>query len=157
MSKWFERLLQIQKAYDDKNKDKAELEEPVFIADRSPFSAIFYAKDNKGHLLEDIMEQTIKELRAAANIRIYTVHIAVDKDILWNRIQTRLSAEPFRKQYGEDKREWMDAVCDFYENRIWDYTVENNKNSIVDVRDTIIRMFTRTIQDFTVRNFCHFI
>ena len=78
---WFARLL----------KKQAELkasgcpdDEQIFFADRSPFSAVFYSK-RASHLLTPLIQQQIEEVRAAAGIEIYTVHMSVEKELLWAR------------------------------------------------------------------------
>ncbi|CAE7919445.1 unnamed protein product, partial [Symbiodinium sp. KB8] len=71
----------------------------VYIADRSPFSAVFYSR--KGHLLERVIREQMREVLEAADIEIYTVLIKVDREILWDRILQRLKLEPERKKYNE--------------------------------------------------------
>lgn len=103
----------------------------IFIADRSPFSAVYYAAH--GHLLEPIIREQMKEVMADAGVEMMTVYIQVEcvcaclvaglprtrlffapssfaahalcsqveKETLWSRIQERLSREPSRAQYKE--------------------------------------------------------
>ena len=56
---WFERLL--RRADECKRADVPH-EQQVFIADRSPFSAVFYAQNGKGNLLEPIIREHVREL-----------------------------------------------------------------------------------------------
>lgn len=67
---WVQRLLEKQKAL--KN---ATGKNTVFFADRSPYSAVFYAKTG-GQLLRPVIAAMIAEL-ANNNIHIFTVHIKV--------------------------------------------------------------------------------
>ncbi|KAM9983524.1 hypothetical protein ACTFIY_000245 [Dictyostelium cf. discoideum] len=97
----------------------------VFIADRSPFSAILYSQNN-GHYLDPIISEQIKELKKYTNIDIKTVYLKVEKDVLWERIQKRLQEQPERKKYNEDNYQWMHDTVDFYDSRKWDYVIENN-------------------------------
>jgi len=68
VSHWFTRLLAVK-------KEREHDEELVFIADRSPFSAVFYARTG-GHFLQPLIEAQIKELEQH-NIKIVTVYIRV--------------------------------------------------------------------------------
>jgi len=67
----------------------------VVITDRSPFSAVFYTQQSNGALLEPLIVACLKDMRAHG-VELYTVHVKVDADVLWRRIQTRLVAEPER-------------------------------------------------------------
>lgn len=98
----------------------------ILIADRSPFSAVFYAKH--GHLLEQVIRHQIEEVKKDADIEIFTVHVKVQcgcvwigvwsmarhpcltpcdpvrqvsKETLWSRILERLRREPSRAKYHE--------------------------------------------------------
>ena len=67
---WVQRLLEKQKAM------PAVLgKNTVFFADRSPYSAVFYAKSG-GHLLRPVIAAMVHEL-AENGIYIYTVYIQV--------------------------------------------------------------------------------
>jgi hypothetical protein len=46
--------------------------------------------------------------------KIFIFNSKVDRELLWNRILDRLENEPYRHKYNEHKREWMEAVSDFY-------------------------------------------
>ncbi|GMI35404.1 hypothetical protein TeGR_g11941, partial [Tetraparma gracilis] len=128
---WFLRLLNL---VDDKQKegDKATagLDE-VYVCDRSPFSAVCYSNRggvSSGHLLEEVIREHIREVREAAGIEVYTVHVSVDPDKLWSRIQGRLQLYPERKLLKEDKREHMTKITDFYEGFKWDARVDNSED-----------------------------
>eukprot|EP01029_Cantina_marsupialis_P027837 TRINITY_DN774072_c0_g1_i1.p1 TRINITY_DN774072_c0_g1~~TRINITY_DN774072_c0_g1_i1.p1 ORF type:complete len:267 (+),score=60.37 TRINITY_DN774072_c0_g1_i1:27-803(+) len=114
---WFERVLKTAKA----NKDNKKL---IYIADRSPFSAVFYSR-RRGELLEPIIREQIQEVYEAAGIAVVTVHVSVMEEILWGRIQNRLKVEPERVKYDEDKREWMEKTLSFYNGFSWDCKVSN--------------------------------
>ena len=43
----------------------------------------------------------MKEVLKASEIEIYTVHVKVDRELLWQRIQSRLAREPEREKYNE--------------------------------------------------------
>jgi hypothetical protein len=68
----------------------------IIIADRSPLSAVFYARTD-GHMLEPLIRQYVTELKAAADVHIYMVHLRTDRELLWQRIQDRLRREPHRQ------------------------------------------------------------
>lgn len=131
---WFARLL----------KKQAELkasgcadDEQIFFADRSPFSAVFYSR-RAGHLLTPLIKEQIEEVRKAAGIEIYTVHMSVEKNLLWSRIQDRLQREPERRKYDEDKREWMEKTVRFYDNFQWDLVVQNNHITMPELMREIL-------------------
>jgi len=101
----------------------------VIIADRSPFSAVFYSRSDGG-LLEPLIRQYIGELKAAADVHIVTLHLRTRRDLLWSRILERLTREPSRAALREDQAEWMDAVLSFYDGMRWDLTVPNDEISM---------------------------
>lgn len=70
MSHWFMRLIENQK-----EAERSGEKERIFVADRSPFSAVFYAK-HRGDLLEPLIRAQIEEL-AHHGIKIFTVYIRV--------------------------------------------------------------------------------
>ena len=67
---WFERIL--RRAAEDKKKDQPD---EVFIADRSPFSAVFYAA--KGFLLKEVIKEQMAEVLSQGGIEIHTVLVKV--------------------------------------------------------------------------------
>lgn len=128
---WFERLL--KKATDLRKKSQKDgindtkedyFSNSVFIADRSPFSAVFYGRN--GHLLEPVVREHMREAERDAGIVIRTLHIKVgcfaviepnfdycelthlllqvERELLWSRIQQRLQREPHRYRYNEVSR-----------------------------------------------------
>jgi hypothetical protein len=93
-----------QRQEEDKHKSNA-----IYFVDRSPLSAIFYAKKN-GHLLEPTIREQFRELAGLADIHIYTVCIRVERELLWSRIQQRLAREPGRHMFNEGSRQWMEKT-----------------------------------------------
>ncbi|GMI47649.1 hypothetical protein TrCOL_g5429 [Triparma columacea] len=116
---WFSRLLDHRVA-----SGNGSSEEEVFIADRSPFSAVCYAGD-KGHLLDPVIRAQMEEVRDNAGIEIYSVHLEVEDETLWRRIQTRLVVEPGREELNEGEREHMDRIHGWYKAFDWDFVVDN--------------------------------
>eukprot|EP00026_Physarum_polycephalum_P017799 Phypoly_transcript_19140.p1 GENE.Phypoly_transcript_19140~~Phypoly_transcript_19140.p1 ORF type:complete len:223 (+),score=20.06 Phypoly_transcript_19140:42-710(+) len=133
VTNWIQRLLKIQA---QNSSGETSPHEQVYVVDRSPYSAVFYAQKN-GHLLSPLIQQHIKDLEAV-NIHILTVYIKVDRPILWERISERLKLEPERKKYKEDSREWMETTVKFYEDRLWDMTVQNNRTTLTDLMHYLI-------------------
>ncbi|EFA83406.1 hypothetical protein PPL_03552 [Heterostelium album PN500] len=130
VSNWFNRILKINQNIQNNNSsnnnnNNSKLNNHIFIADRSPFSAILYAR-GKGHHLNPLISSQIEELRSYAQIDIKTVYLQVDDDKLWQRIEDRLKREPERKNYGEDKRAWMEDSVRFYNQSKWDLTINND-------------------------------
>jgi thymidylate kinase len=118
VSAWMQRILA-----------EAQLDSSrVIITDRSPFSAVFYTRGGRGALLAAVIEECLEELRQAG-IEFYTVHMQVEAEALWARIQNRLVQEPERALYKENSRAWMDEVKRFYDSfGHWSFTVDNSKN-----------------------------
>jgi len=143
---WIQRLLQRQQ---DTECSAPGLRDQIYIADRSPYSAVFYAK-NRGELLHPLIEQMIKELGAAADIHVYTVYIRVEPDLLWKRIDERLKREPGRLKYNEDSREWMETTVRFYEGteRNWDFVVENNENTLTELLQFVLSTLRSKVERF---------
>ena len=129
LSNWFMRLLKMSATVS--NSDSS-----IFIADRSPYSAEFYAPH--GSLLGPVIKEQIKEL-VTKNIHVYTVLITVDKELLWSRITERLAREPFREKYREHDRSWMEQTYDWYSKHDWDFVVENGKWSISKTQNSLLR------------------
>lgn len=127
--KWFKRLLEKQVTL------KTSADSPtIFIADRSPFSAVFYS-EHKGDLLDPLIQSMIEDL-SKSHIFIYTVLLSVDPHILWKRISKRLTVEPHRKKFNEDDREWMDKVVKLYSEKTWDFVANNNEK----IEDTYLQL-----------------
>ncbi len=128
----------------DRTTHTAGTDQIIYFADRSPFSAVFYAKGPEGKLLEPLIQAQIKQLRELAGIHIITVYVKVDPDVLYQRIVERLKHEPFREKFNESSREWMEKTVNFYDtNDLWDHTVENN-SSINDLVDKIVMQIRKT-------------
>ena len=64
VSKWIERCLQKQQEV----KEASGHDQTIFFADRSPFSAVFYAKGPEGKLLEPLISAQLKQLHELAGI-----------------------------------------------------------------------------------------
>jgi hypothetical protein len=143
LSRWSERLLRLDK----EAKQKGETREVIYIADRSPYSAEFYAKKG-GHLLSPLIACHLQELAEEADVHVYTVHVRVDPDLLWKRIQKRLQAQPERLKYNEDSREWMHAVLSFYDSKKWDYVVHNNEATLESTMTDIIIQLSNASKRF---------
>lgn len=144
-----------------KRASEAAHKNEIYIADRSPFSACYYASNGvwqaalfpylcsamshntlcvfPGHLLKDVIAEQMNEVREGADIHIYTVHVRVERERLWDRICQRLRREPHRAKYNEDKRQWMEDTVEFYDNFGWDMSVDNNDISLVDLMHQIVR------------------
>lgn len=134
---WFERVL--QQAH--RSKQCGSEREEVLVADRSPFSAVYYA--NHGHLLEPLIRQQVKEIRERAGIKLYTIHVQVEPELLWSRIQKRLQVEPNRATLQENERSWMDKTLSFYNSFEWDMTINNNARSIEHTMQEIVELISR--------------
>eukprot|EP01112_Ceratiomyxa_fruticulosa_P000395 TRINITY_DN1035_c0_g1_i2.p1 TRINITY_DN1035_c0_g1~~TRINITY_DN1035_c0_g1_i2.p1 ORF type:complete len:224 (-),score=33.31 TRINITY_DN1035_c0_g1_i2:139-810(-) len=144
VSNWVQRLLKVQMEYGDKRKDGKDT---LFIADRSPYSAIFYAR-RQGKLLDPLIAEQIRELEEEVNLKIKTVYIRVETSLLWKRIQERLVREPERRKYREDSKLWMETTVDFYENRNWDFIIDNNTQEINDAMISLITQLDNQIPFF---------
>jgi thymidylate kinase len=114
-----------------------EITEPgSYYVDRSPFSALIYAKS--GGLLRECIDEMLNEL-ADADRFVTTVYLEVSNDVLWNRISERLYREPDRVKYNEDKVDWMRAVLYKYSKVQWDYYI-NADDDIEIVFDSLLNL-----------------
>ncbi|GBG24177.1 Hypothetical Protein FCC1311_003952 [Hondaea fermentalgiana] len=138
---WFERLLKYAQGFKERGESH---ERVVFFADRSPMSAVFYS--SHGELLTPIINKQMEEVRKFADINIHTVHVRVQREILWRRVQARLELEPDRVLYKEDQRDWMDQVVSFYETFAWDTEIDNSEEDVT--------MSLQKLVDHTVRTIC---
>lgn len=92
----------------------------VLPAFAHPLHRVHAEISETGTLLDPLIRAHMKEVREAAGIEVYTVYLQVEKELLWSRILNRLKREPGRVKYNEDKREWMEATLNFYDNFLWD-------------------------------------
>jgi len=143
ISNWFERLLKIQQDH----LAAGESMDKIFIADRSPYSAVYYAGKH-GHLLEPVIRQQIEDLKTQANIHVFTVLVKVEKELLWERIQDRLIREPERAKYNEGSRDWMDVTNNWYGERAFDFVIENNSGSIQQVKKRLVAELCVQVNNF---------
>ncbi|KAJ3441721.1 deoxynucleoside kinase [Anaeramoeba flamelloides] len=136
VSNWFQRIL--KKCYDMQENRNEEDPIPLFIADRSPFSAVYYASNGK--VLEPVIRKMIQELKEKANINIITVYLKTEKELLWSRVLARLEKEPERKNLNEDNRKFLDTTVEWYDNFKWDQTINNNKQSLKSLRKQLLTL-----------------
>lgn len=134
---WFERILRHATEIEDRGQSHKS---HIYIADRSPFSAVFYARH--GELLAPIIKKQMEEVKSAAGIEIVTVHLKVEDEVLWRRIQERLKVEPGRAKYNEDKKEWMHKVKSFYNGFPWDLELDNTEE---DETKTLTKLMRRLV------------
>ncbi|KAJ5077464.1 thymidylate kinase [Anaeramoeba ignava] len=147
ISSWFQSVLKMAHSMKDNLQEKPSLEK-IFIADRSPYSAVYYA--SSGYLLKELIKTQIAEIQELSNVNIFTVYIKVEKELLWKRIQERLKVEPERIKYNEGSREWLEKTVNFYDKFEWDYVVENNEQTINVVKGEIIKTLSDQVdfQDY---------
>lgn len=144
---WFKRLLKRKADVDSKG-----LQNSIFFADRSPYSAVFYSQGDKGRLLQPVIREQIVELQESADIEVFTVYVKVRKDVLWSRIQARLAREPSRKQFSENDESWMLKTLKFYENNKWDCHIDNSVLGVEKVMINLVSILSRKS-----RRFCDFV
>ena len=136
MSIWFQRLLHLDQEFKARKIDTSKV---VLVADRSPFSAVLYSKNN-GQLLNDLIAAQIQELKAV-DIHVLSCLVSVEEPVLWSRIQKRLEREPNRSLYNEDKREWMETVLSFYNGRDdWDLVIDNTSSTVAESCERVLAM-----------------
>ncbi|KAJ3439019.1 deoxynucleoside kinase [Anaeramoeba flamelloides] len=136
VSNWFQRIL--KKNYELQKNRTEEDPIPLFIADRSPFSAVYYASN--GEVLENVMRIMIDELKEKANINIVTVYMKTEKELLWKRVLDRVEKEPERKKLNEHSRKFLDTTVEWYDKFRWDKIVENNDQSLKSLRKQLLTM-----------------
>lgn len=143
---WFERVLRLaSRVRKEKNPN---FRKQVYIADRSPFSAVLYSSN--GHLLEPVIREQMREVEEQTNVQFYTVHVAVEPELLWSRIVGRLEHEPERIRFNEHKRSWMEETLAFYNSFKWDLTVSNDERSVATIVDTISGLLVEQDANFRV-------
>jgi thymidylate kinase len=113
VSSWFKRLILLN---DENTK--------LVIADRSPYSALFFTKSSK-ESLKCIIDDAISELKNYG-IHVITLYLKTDKEVNWSRILDRLKNEPKRNVFNEDDVNKFDRVYESYDNFKWDITIEND-------------------------------
>lgn len=135
VTKWVDRLLVMQGDGCVGGGDtgpqgpggESYMENTVYFADRSPYSAACYAREHS-ELLEPVIAQQIAYLCAHAQVYVYTIYLKVDPELQWKRVQARLLCEPGRTAFREDNREWLDTVVRFYDERaahnLWDVVID---------------------------------
>lgn len=138
---WFERVLRLTDSVKPGCKQ-------VLIADRSPFSAVLYSAN--GHLLEPVIREQVREVQDFAGVQFYTVHVRVERELLWRRICARLEVEPERLRLNEHKREWMEETLAFYETFEWDLTVTNDERSVATIAKHISQLVSERDNTFKI-------
>jgi thymidylate kinase len=152
VSMWMERLLRVQKEHQAAFIEQGrEAPERVFVADRSPYSAVYYAGKN-GRLLDPLIRQSLVDLAESANIHVVTININVAEACLWDRIQQRLEREPEREKYNEHKRAWMEETNNWYKSRKWDLTIDNSSGSVDETLERLLHILAEGVQGF--HGFC---
>lgn len=143
---WFERVLRIADALHQRDARGEPAAPQVFIADRSPFSAVLYSAH--GQLLEPVIREQMNEVQQHANVQFYNVHVRVGRELLWKRICERLMREPERMRYKEHKQEWMDQTLAFYDAFQWDLTVKNDEHSVPIIAERVAQLLIEQDTDF---------
>lgn len=143
---WFERVLRLASRVRHEKNTAIAARQYVYIADRSPFSAVFYSRN--GRLLEPVIREQMREVQEFSNVQFYTVNINVEPELLWSRILARLEREPERIRFNEHKREWMEQTLAFYNTFQWDFEVQNDNRSIQVIADNIVVALTECDPDF---------
>lgn len=143
---WFERVLRIADHVRQQDARGASAGPQVYIADRSPFSAVLYSAN--GHLLEPVIREQMREVQRFANVQFYNVHVRVERSLLWQRIVERLQREPERIRYNEHKEEWMDKTLAFYDRFAWDLTVPNDELGVATIAARISGLLMEQDADF---------
>lgn len=152
VSMWMERLLRVQREHKEKYEAQGKVPpQRVFVADRSPYSAVFYAGQN-GRLLDPLIRQSLVDLSEHADIHVVTINVNVAEECLWNRIQQRLEQEPERRKYNEHKREWMEKTNDWYKSRKWDLVVDNSSGSVEETLSELLHILAEGVEGF--HGFC---
>ena len=65
----------------------------IFIADRSPFSAVLYGSN--GHLLEPVIREHLREVLQAADVLVFTVYLQVRGDLMLFHVGSNLFDRAF--------------------------------------------------------------
>nr|CCA22315.1 conserved hypothetical protein [Albugo laibachii Nc14] len=142
---WFQSILQLESRLHRTSK-----KHQIVIVDRSPFSAIAYARN--GHLLQPLILQQMQEIQSLRRIQFHTVRIDVDPDVLYARICVRLEQEPERMRFHESDKNWMHTILTFYNAFPWDFTVKNESS---DIRKVVLDILHRvSTRDPNVHTFC---
>ena len=93
VSAWFQRLLELHHAANTGSATDGEKHEAsdVYFCDRSPFSAVLYARgEGRGRTLDPLLKAMIAEMNEETGISLVTVHVDVNSELLWRRISERL-------------------------------------------------------------------
>ncbi len=128
ISSWFKRVIELNKT--------TEATKSLVIADRSPYSALFFMKSCISEM-KNIIDNMILELKEY-DIHIITIHLKTERELNWERILKRLEYEPHRLSFNENDRCKFDSVYDKYNEFKWDYEIENNNKTIENIKTLVI-------------------
>lgn len=103
---------------------------------------------SNGHLLEPVIREQMREVELHANVQFHTVHVQVERELLWQRILARLDREPERYRYNEHKQEWMDETLAFYNGFKWDLTVTNDKRTLPTIVENLSQLLIAQDDNF---------
>jgi hypothetical protein len=70
------------------------------------------------------------------------VLIRVDEELLWSRILERVTREPERVKYNEDSKNWMEVTNAWYQQRNWDYVIDNNSSTIPQLMELLVQQLS---------------
>lgn len=123
ISSWFKRVIELNES----NKRLSK----IVIADRSPYSALFFMKSCISEM-KTIIDNMILELKNY-DIHVVTIHLKTERELNWNRVLKRLESEPHRLSFKENDRCKFDSVYNKYEEFVWDHEIENDDFSIENI------------------------
>lgn len=126
VSSWFKRVIELNK----------QATTSVVIADRSPYSALFFMKSCISEM-KTIIDNMILELKNY-DIHVVTIHLKTERELNWNRVLKRLESEPYRLSFNENDRCKFDSVYDKYDEFKWDHEIENDDASIENIKILVV-------------------
>lgn len=126
ISSWFKRVIELNRTATNR----------IVIADRSPYSALFFMKSCISEM-KIIIDNMILELKNY-DIHVITIHLKTQRGLNWDRVLKRLKYEPHRNVFSEDNREKFDLLYDKYNEFKWDHEVENDDASIENIIKLLI-------------------
>lgn len=104
MANWFKSAL------------KTNLPNKVVFCDRSPISCLIYKE--KDVMNKEFILAAINELEKLGHKFIFFRLTPADLNFVWQRVQARISLEPYRLEYKEDNKEWLQMIETRYSQRM---------------------------------------
>jgi adenylate kinase family enzyme len=98
----------------------------IVVSDRCPYDVGAYVA--RGDVFFELARHCQNELEQFYKVRMIKVYCRAEFDVLFGRIQTRLTDETWRTKYHENDESFVRRTFDYFEQRNWDHILDCNQD-----------------------------